>query len=110
MTDSEWIQYSKDGKQISEIPTSGFVEIIDTFNPVQRTYMDMSKVQDISDSLMWNTASPMCVTKFRYISELDFINITIQIEIKYILDKQIEIAKSLNKLELLKNRLKEIGG
>lgn len=71
----EWIEYTRD----SEPPTSGFVEIINTFNPHERTYMDMSdKLKTGLPMVIWNHAAPVCVDKYRFITEAEFIQAQIR--------------------------------
>ena len=72
-TEHEWIQYYPRNKENPvEMPTKGFVEFIDTFDPGQRTRMDMS-VNNLERNIMWNHAAPRCVAKFRYITEKEFL-------------------------------------
>lgn len=73
MSDTEgWIQYFPRGDNPVEMPTSGYVEFIDTFDDSVRHMMDMTP-NTMERNLMWNRAAPRCVAKFRYIDEKKFL-------------------------------------
>lgn len=70
--EAEWITYFPRGDNPVEMPTSGYVEFIDTWDDSVRHMMDMT-YDTVERNLMWNRAAPRCVAKFRYISEKKFL-------------------------------------
>jgi len=67
-----WITYFPDPERKQEMPTSGFVEFTNTFDPNQLGSMDMS-VNNIEQRLTWNRSAAICVAKYRFITEEVFI-------------------------------------
>ena len=73
----DWITYFPDPDRKQRMPESGFVEFIDTFDPDRRTRIDMS-INTPDRNIMWNRAAPVCVSKFRYITEKEFLTSRIE--------------------------------
>lgn len=69
---SDWITYYPDPERKQEMPKSGFVEFTNTFNPDEMTIMDMN-IDCIERNVTWNRAAPVCVAKYRFITEEDYL-------------------------------------
>ena len=101
MTEPVWIDYweKDESGKMPDMPETGYVKIISTFNSDTRIYMDMS-VPSLDKNLLWNRAAPMCVSKFAYITKEEYLKV-----------KQNSIISQIKKLEdqiaSLKNQLKE---
>lgn len=103
--ESEWIEYYDD--RTVTMPKSGFVEFINTFNPEERTIMNMS-VYSIDRNLAWNRASPICVDKFRFITEQEFLTKKISMLNNMIADTEKKIDNFKEIIEKCHKRILEI--
>jgi len=64
---SEWIEYLND--RSVEPPTEGYVEYEDTWDNSKSYLMDVAMA---SDDLIWNRAAPRCMKRFRFTTELRY--------------------------------------
>lgn len=101
--ENNWIEYYRD--RSVEIPKTGFIDYQDTFYGEKRIYTD--RVEDIHN-ISWNRAAPACISKFRFITEKDYLE-NQQQKINVNIKKLVEDCNDLYRKSLeIEERLRQL--
>lgn len=99
-----WIDYfnSKD-----DPPTSGYIEFIDTFEPSKRYMMD-ANISDIEAQLWWCRGAPLCISKYRFVTEKDYLKWQLEELSMCRAALQKEVDRTQAEMQEIKSRLDEL--
>lgn len=103
--ENDWLIYHENVH--TKKPSSGFVEFVTISEPNKIQMMDLS-ISPLEKNIYWDRASRQCVSVFRYIPEVKFLEakinaINIQLEnlnsnIKYLQEIKSETENRINEL------------